>query len=159
MTKVTIAPVSRDEIPQLDVALRALSSEMGDRHIASVETLKTAFTSGHSAFNALLAHKAGHVVGALVWTPVFSTTRGGGGLFVSDLWVAPSVRGCGIGKKLLERAISVADSSSGALFLKLAVHRTNPSAYTYYTHLGFKEEADMSTMILEDAPLQSLKNH
>ena len=157
MTQVVIAPVTEDDIHQLDFALRALSFEMGDEHVATVEILKVAFASDHSAFNALLACSNDEVVGAIVWTPLFSTTRGGGGVFVSDLWVASSARGQGIGNKLLARAVSDADNSSGACFLKLAVHRTNPSAYSYYTHVGFKEETEMSTMILEGAPLQNFK--
>ena len=157
MTQVTVAPVSPDTIEQLDFALRALSSEMGDTHVATVDVLKTTFASDRPAFNALLASDGTEIVGAIVWTPVFSTTRGGGGLFVSDLWVASSARGQGIGNKLLARAISDADKSSGAYFLKLAVHRTNPAAFSYYTHIGFKEETGMSTMILEGAPLKEFK--
>lgn len=157
MTEVAVAPVAPDEISDLDLALRALSTEMGDRHVASLDMLQAAFASDHPAFNALLARHDNNVVGAIVWTPLFSTTRGGGGLFVSDLWVSASARGQGIGNRLLSRAVSDAEKSSGACFLKLAVHRTNPSAYSYYTHIGFKEEADMSTMILEGSPLQSFK--
>ena len=157
MTEIVIAPVTETEIHQLDVALRALSSEMGDRHVATVATLKAAFAQEHPAFHALLASRASEVVGVIVWTPVFSTTRGGGGLFVSDLWVASTVRGQGIGNKLLARAVSDAENSSGACFLKLAVHRTNPDAYAYYTHVGFNEETDMSTMILEGASLRAFR--
>ncbi|WP_170386913.1 GNAT family N-acetyltransferase [Ruegeria atlantica] len=157
MMQIDIAPVAPDKITDLDFALKALSSEMGDRHVANVDTLKAAFAGDHPAFNALLAHSDTEVVGAIVWTPVFSTTRGGGGIFVSDLWVSSSARGQGIGNKLLSRAVSDADKSSGARFLKLAVHRTNPSAFSYYTHIGFKEESDMTTMILEGASLQSFK--
>ncbi|NOE36345.1 MULTISPECIES: N-acetyltransferase [unclassified Ruegeria] len=158
MTQVAISPVTLDKINDLDFALRALSAEMNDRHVANVDVLKAAFADDHPAFNALLAYNKAEVVGAIVWTPVFSTTRGGGGLFVSDLWVSSSARGRGIGNKLLSRSVFDADKSSGACFLKLAVHRTNPSALAYYTHIGFREETDMRTMILEGAPLRSLKN-
>ena len=157
MIQVDIAPVTPDKVTELDFALRALSSEMGDRHVANVDILKAAFTGDHPAFNALLAHSDNEVVGAIVWTPLFSTTRGGGGLFVSDLWVSSSARGQGIGNKLLCRAVFDAGKSTGACFVKLAVHRTNPAAFTYYTHIGFKEESDMAAMILEGASLQRFK--
>ena len=100
MTKIVISPVTEGEIHQLDVALRALSSEMGDRHVATVATLKAAFAQEHQAFHALLASRASEVVGVIVWTPVFSTTRGGGGLFVSDLWVASTSQGAGHWKQV-----------------------------------------------------------
>lgn len=155
MTEVVIARADRHDMPLLDVALRALSAELGDRHSATLDALRAAFAIDQPAFHALLARKGEDAVGALVWTPVFSTTMGGGGVFVSDLWVASSVRGRGIGNRLLARAVTDAEHSTGACFLKLAVHRTNPSAFAYYRHVGFTEQNDMSSMILQGDALQN----
>ncbi|WP_223413090.1 GNAT family N-acetyltransferase [Roseovarius aestuarii] len=118
--------------------------------------METSFM-GNPAFNALLAYESADMFGVLVWSPLFSTTRGGGGLFVSDLWVASSARGQGTGRKLLAHAISDAEDSSGACFVRLAAHRNNPSACSYYAHIGFDEEADMLSMLLEGSALQYFK--
>lgn len=155
MTRIVVAPVAPDTIPLLDNALRALSAEMGDTHRTDPETLEKSFLGCNSVFNALLACEAKQVVGALVWSPSFSTTRGGGGLFVSDLWVAATARGQGIGNTLLKHAIRDAQNASGACFVRLAVHRSNPSAISYYKHIGFEDESAMSGMILDSVSLQS----
>ena len=158
MSRIVVAPVTRENIPDLDYGLRALSSEMGDTHVADLKTLETSFLGVGAAYNAVLAYDANNVVGVLVWSPMFSTTRGGGGLYVSDLWVVSSARGQGTGHKLLAHAISDAENTSGACFVRLAVHRTNPSAFSYYTHVGFEEEADMLSMLLGGSALQRFKS-
>lgn len=156
--QIKIEPVTRDSIAELDQALRSLSSEMGDAHVTDQHTLKSAFLGDHPAFNALLASCSNAVQGVIVWSPQFSTTRGGGGVFVSDLWVASSARAQGVGRKLLTRVLSDAENTSGASFLKLAVHRTNPPALAYYEHLGFRQETDMLGMTLDGKALQSFRS-
>lgn len=157
MTRLTIASVSDETMGDLDYALRALSSEMGDTHVADLDSLRSAFLLEATPFHALLAYLSAELVGAIVWSAQFSTTRGGGGVYVSDLWVAASARSQGVGRKLLVRALSDAKGSSGACFLRLSVHHTNPAAMAYYAHIGFREEDDMLSMVLDGEPLRSFK--
>ena len=98
---VTIRPVKRTDVARLNTALRALSAGMGDSHRARDADLAQAGFGATPAFHALLAEWGGETLGVAVYSPLYSTTRGRAGAYVSDLWVAAEVRGKGPGSRLL----------------------------------------------------------
>jgi GNAT superfamily N-acetyltransferase len=83
---------------------------------------------------------------------LFSTTRGGLGLFVSDLWVDADVRGQGLGQRLLGRALR----EWAPVFVKLSVYDDNAGGHLFYTRAGFAAQDD-TNMILHGAALERLK--
>ena len=91
-------------------------------------------------------------VGALLASPLFSTTRGGAGLFVSDLWVDAGLRGTGLGQRLLACALREWEPA----FVKLSVYDGNESAQGFYASAGFAAQDD-TNMILHGAALDRLK--
>ncbi len=157
MQDIDIRPVSRADLPLLHDALQQLSATLGDRHAAGLAALEQAGFGPHPAYRALLAVQANRPVGALLCSALFSTTRGGGGLYVSDLWVAPDCRGRGLGRALLARAVAQAQATSGAHFVKLAVYDDNPQARRAYQRLGFAAQPTETSMILHGPALDSLK--
>ena len=157
MHDIDIRPVDRADLPLLHDSLQQLSTALGDRHAADVAVLEDAGFGPHPVFSALLALMDGRPVGASVFSALFSTTRGGGGLYVSDLWVAPSVRGRGLGRKLLAHAVAQAQATWGANFVKLAVYEDNPQARRFYQRLGFAAQGTETSMILHGPALDSLK--
>jgi ribosomal protein S18 acetylase RimI-like enzyme len=100
----------------------------------------------------MLARQGDDPVGALLASPLFSTTRGGLGLFVSDLWVDANTRGQGLGQRLLAHALR----EWSPVFVKLAVYHDNAAAHAFYTHTGFAPQGD-TNMILYGAALDRLK--
>ena len=157
MQDIRIKPVTRDHLPLLHDALTQLSAALGDRHAADLETLEAAGFGPRPVYRALIATKGDQPVGALVCSPLFSTTRGGAGLHVSDLWVAQSARGCGLGRRLLAHALADAQSTTPARFIRLAVYDDNPAARQFYHRLGFAAQPAESNMVLHGAAFERLK--
>ena len=157
MTDIFIKRAERQDAEQLHYSLTRLSMEMGDTHSASLDSLRTHGFSPTPAFFALLAIRDGETVGALVASPVFSTTRGGAGLYVSDLWVAEGVRGEGLGPRMLAAALDHAPKSWTVTFLKLAVYHDNPDARRFYERLGFEPRQEETVFEIQGAALENLR--
>ncbi len=138
MGPVPIRAAGRADAADLAAALRALSAEMGDAHLAGDDTLARAGFGPHPVFRALLAGPPGDPCGAIVMSPFLSTTRGGAGAYVSDLWVAPGARGAGLGRRLLRAARDEAAALWGARVLRIGLHRDNARAAALYHRLGFR---------------------
>ena len=143
-----ISAVTTAEIPKLHQALVTLSQDLGDTHLASLEAL----TKAAEAWRAVLAVEGETPLGALFAAPLFSTSRGGLGLYVSDLWVSEDARGQGLGVRLLRHAVQ----EWNPVFVKLSVYPDNTRGQAFYTRTGFTTQDDRN-MILHGAALDHLK--
>jgi GNAT superfamily N-acetyltransferase len=150
--EITISLVACEDVGLLHQALMQLSDDLGDTHMASLSALEAAGFGVAPAWQAMLALRAGVPVGALLASPLFSTTRGGLGLFISDLWVDAGMRGQGLGQRLLGCAVR----EWSPLFVKLAVYNDNAGAQAFYARAGFAPQDD-TNMILAGAALDRLK--
>ncbi|TYC60673.1 GNAT family N-acetyltransferase [Rhodobacterales bacterium] len=156
---IRIRRAERADAKRLNDALTSLSEELGDRHGATAEDLLRHGFGPEAAFRALLAEEeaTGAVVGAIVCSPVFSTTRAASGLYVSDLWVSTDARGKGLGKRLLSAAINHMPTGWSIGFLRLAVYESNPAARAVYDRLGFISNPGETWLTLAGAPLTAVK--
>ena len=127
------------DIETIDTLLRALSEDLGDQHIAPIDTLRQAGFGEFPAFHAQIAFSTENntPMGIALYSPLFSTTSGGAGLYLSDLWVAPEQRGTGLGSRLIAAAASDAAERWLACFVKLPVYADNMAAMAFYDRLGF----------------------
>jgi ribosomal protein S18 acetylase RimI-like enzyme len=157
MQAIVIAPVAEDDIPVLELALQQLAADLGDDYRADQTALAAAVCGPQASCVALLAMGGTAPVGAVLAAPVFSTLRGGTGLFVSDLWVAPGARGTGLARRLLAATLAEGVQRNAARFLKLSVYDDNPRARAAYDRLGFIAQATETNMILTGAALAALK--
>jgi ribosomal protein S18 acetylase RimI-like enzyme len=82
--------------------------------------------------------------------------RGGAGVYVSDLWVAPEARGSGLGRRLLGAVREDADRVWGVCFLKLAAYVDNPASLAFYARLGFLHHEHERYLTLDAAGLAAL---
>lgn len=137
MDVLTIRTAKEEDIELLDHALRALSRDLDDTHVASADDLRRAGFGKDGAFVAVLATQKDAPVGAAIFTPIFSTTLGGPGAYVSDLWVSEHARGAGLGRRLLAGVAREARTRWGGGFIRLAVYSDNPRATAFYRRLGF----------------------
>lgn len=153
---VTLREAGSQDAAALNAALAALSEFMGDAHAATAEGLRAAGWGESPVFRAWLAERGGEVVGAVMFSPVYSTIRGAAGVFVSDLWVAEALRGSGLGRRLLAKARAEGLRLWGARFLKLSVYDTNPQARAAYERMGFEAETGACVMMLEGRPWAAL---
>lgn len=154
---VSIRLAERADAVRLNAALIRLSADLGDTHQATDAALEAAGWGATPAFHAQLAEVAGAIVGVVMYSPVFSTVRGGAGVYVSDLWVAAEQRATGLGRRLLRAAASDAARCWGAGFLKLQVYDSSPGARRFYDRLGFTAASGHTDMILQAAGFEALK--
>lgn len=157
MTDICIKPVTDADAARLNEALARLSAEIGDQHHATAEDILRHGFGASPAFRALLAERRRAVVGAAVFSPVFSTKRAAAGLYVSDLWVASEARGLGLGRRLLAGAFMQAAREWGAAYLKLTVYADNLSARAFYDRLGFTADTRETHLTLQGPELDALK--
>jgi len=157
MEGTVTALVTMTEITLLDTALRQLAVDLGDDYKSDQAMLAAALCGPDVGCFALLASRAGRPVGAVLAAPVFSTSRGGTGLFVSDLWVAQDVRGKGLARQLLARTLQEGAHRNAGHFLKLSVYHDNPGAIAAYGRLGLTVSAAEINMVLMGASLKILK--
>jgi ribosomal protein S18 acetylase RimI-like enzyme len=160
MSGITIRRAERDDAERLHEALLQLSADMGDAHVAGLDDVIRHGFSEAPAFFALLAERNadGRTLGVLQASPVFSTTRGGTGLYVSDLWVDGEARGEGLGRRLLAASLDLAPESWTPVFLKLAVYHDNPDARRFYERLGFTPREGETVFDLRAPALEKLRD-
>lgn len=157
MTRITIRLAEVADATRLNSALRELSDHLDDTHYASDENIAQAGFGEIPCFSAILAELGEDVVGVAVFSPLFSTTRGAPGVFVSDLWVVKSQRGNGVGRKLLAEVCDFCADKWNAAFLRLNVYRDNQAAITTYEKLGFDTDLHEAVMTLNPGEFNSLR--
>lgn len=154
--KVNIRLAQASDVTCLNAALRALSRDLGDTHTASDADIAQAGFGSEPVFRAQIVFRNDIAVGVATYSPLFSTIRGVAGTNVTDLWVAASERGAGLGPKILAAMRDDARAVWGARFTRLLVYRDNPRAMTFYKRMGFKEAAGEAVMLLEGAAFEMI---
>jgi len=157
MTTITIRLAEVTDVARLNAALRELSSDLNDTHLARDNDLELAGFGKSPCFSALLAESQNEVVGVAMFSSLYSTTRGAPGVFVSDLWVAKSKRGNGIARNLLAEVCESAASQWGAAFLRLNVYSHNQPAIEAYEKLGFDADLHEAVMTLNLEKFDTLR--
>ncbi len=140
----------------LHTALENLSAYLDDRHLATAKDLAAACLGPHPACHGMLAVVDGAAVGAALLSPVFSTSLGGAGVYVSDLWVAAEMRGTGLGRRLLRRAAAFGEERWQTRFVRLTVWTENSGARAFYERLGFRTDSEEMVLNLSGDELQDL---
>lgn len=136
MNSISLRLATPADAARLNDALRALSAALGDTHRATDGQIAAALVAD-GACRALIAESGAQVVGVAMFSPLFSTTRGMAGVYLSDLWVDDALRGMGLGSRLLAAVRDEAARTWGAQFLRLSVYAQNKQARAFYDRLGF----------------------
>ena len=148
---------SAADLERLEAALAALSADLGDTHAAGRDSLARALFGAHPSAHGLLAREGCRTQGAALFSPVYSTVMGAAGVYVSDLWVAPTARGQGLGRRLLAAVADEAGTLWGASWLKLAVYDHSTATQAFYRRLGFAQAQGQQEMRLEASGLAALQ--
>lgn len=145
---VVVSPVTRASLPFLTEGLRALARDLRDPFRATEETLARALFAARPACYGLLAQEGAALRGVVLYAPLMSTAFGTPGLYVSDLWIAKTARGTGLGRQMLARVAQHGRAVWGASFLRLAAYDDNPDALAFYQRLGFQTPEGETTLRL-----------
>ena len=140
----------------LDRALRALSADLGDSHLAGLDALRAGLMGDTPAAYGLLA-VTHDLIGAALYSPVFSTALGAAGVYVSDLWVDSAARGRGLGRTVLAEVARRAGTGWGAEWMTLAVYGHSTASRLFYERLGFVPQDRVTQMRLPQAGFERLK--
>ena len=103
------------------------------------EQLHDALFGDDPVAHALVAERAGTVVGVAIWFRTFSTWEGVAGMHLEDLYVRPEHRGGGHGARLLAALARICDERGWAR-LEWNVLDWNAPAIGFYERLGASPE-------------------
>lgn len=147
-SEVHIQTVAPGDMAQLMTALQALARDLNDPFTVTSDDMAAALFGPDSFALALLARQGDTLCGAALAAPLFSTLGGGATLYVSDLWVEPSVRQHALGTRLLSAASAEGERRWQTSGLRLTVYSDNAPARAFYERLGFIEnEKDLSAFL------------
>ena len=107
--------------------------------------------------NVILAYDGDKAVGLAVFCQRYSTFLGRQYLYLEDIFVVPSHRGSGIGRKLMEQAALLAQTL-GSTMIEWSVLNWNEPAIKFYEHLGAKPVNGWKTYRLSGQELNQLAN-
>jgi GNAT superfamily N-acetyltransferase len=156
VTEPVIRPARRRDAPAILRCLAALSAQDGADHAATAEDYRSHGFGRNRLFHTLVAEDGGEVVGVAVFFPTFSTQRGTPGIYVQDLWLAPEMRGRGLGRRLLA-AVRAHGDRWGADHILLMVARRNAAAARFYARNGFRRLTTYDTLVLDGPDYATLE--
>jgi len=110
---------------------------------------------GKAHFDGLVAEQGAKAVGMCLFSTTFSGWRGASGLFISDLFIEPELRGQGLGLRLLA-AVCQQARQIGCNYLRLDVDPQNQPARAFYRKQGFTEHQGEMPLFLELSGMQTL---
>jgi GNAT superfamily N-acetyltransferase len=120
-------------------ALLELAASMNKSHRigSTIADITAALSRVPPDIHAIIAQGKNNneTVGLGVFFLIFSTWRGTRGVYLQDIFVADSMRGTGLGARLLREVISWG-VDQGADHLRLSVDRRNKKARSFYESLG-----------------------
>jgi GNAT superfamily N-acetyltransferase len=126
-------PSDAPEMIELIRGLAVFERESPDRVRATPEDLVRDGFNERPFFEALIAERAGRVIGFALFFPHYSTWEGRPGLFIEDLFVVEEERRTGAGRALLTACARIAHERGWAR-LELSVLDWNPARAFYEAH-------------------------
>lgn len=126
-----------------------------DAVVATPEGLRAQLAMDRPPFECLLVEDDGVVVGFALYFHNYSTWRGRPGLYLEDLYVEPSQRGRGHGKRLLIRLAQIA-VERGCARMEWNVLDWNEPALNFYRSLGAEPLSEWTVHRLTGAALLAL---
>lgn len=157
---VRVRPAGPDDLPDVLRCIGELAAyeREPDAVLATAADLHDALFPAHrepAAFCHLAVEDPGGTIGMALWFLTFSTWEGRHGIWVEDLYVAPSHRGRGAGRALLAELARIA-VDRGYRRLEWSVLDWNEPAITFYRRLGARGMDGWTTQRLDGPALAAL---
>lgn len=153
----TIRPAVAADVPIIHALLNDLARTLGETaSMAATEAdlLREGFGE-KPEFRALLAEHDDQPAGLVLYFHAYSSWRGRLGVYVQDLHVVGSMRGSGLGRRLLA-ATADAGRNAGCSHMRLSVAATNTLGRGFYHRIGMAEREDEVICQISDQEFVSL---
>lgn len=152
-----IRPAHAGDVADILRLIRALADyeKLAHEVVATEDKLRAALFGDRPAAETLIATRGGEAVGFALYFHNFSTFRGARGLYLEDLFVEPSHRGSGLGKRLLQSLATIA-VERGCERMEWSVLDWNAPAIGFYRSLGAELLDDWRICRLTGEPLAAL---
>jgi GNAT superfamily N-acetyltransferase len=137
MDDVRIVPARADDVPVILRMIKGLAEyeQLSHEVVATEESLRASLFGANPAAEVVIAYAGHEPIGFALFFHNYSTFLGRAGLYLEDLFVVPSWRGRGVGRKLLGHVASVAvERACGRM--EWCVLDWNESAIAFYQKLG-----------------------
>jgi GNAT superfamily N-acetyltransferase len=153
----TIRPAARGDIPAVHALIRDLAVYEKLEHLCTgtAAALDDALFGTGPAAEVLVADVGGEIVGFALFFPTFSTFLARPGLWLEDLYVKPSHRTRGLGRRLLRAVAALAVERRCGRF-EWAVLDWNAPAIAFYERMGATVMPDWRLCRITGAPLERL---
>ena len=147
------------DIPTIFALLRSLAEyeQLVSDFVVTESDLTQSLFGPDPIANVILAYDGDKAVGLAVFCQRYSTFLGRQYLYLEDIFVVPSHRGSGIGRKLMEQAALLAQTL-GSTMIEWSVLNWNEPAIKFYEHLGAKPVDGWKTYRLSGQALNQLAN-
>lgn len=154
---VAIRAATIDDIPTILALVRELAEyeRDPDAAVATSELLFDAMFGPRAVASAIVAERAGHVVGMALYFFNFSTWTGRPGLYLEDFYVRPSERGRGVGTLLFTELARIAKARNCGR-MELAVLDWNTDPQRLYERLGGVPLHDWTVYRFDEATIARL---
>jgi ribosomal protein S18 acetylase RimI-like enzyme len=135
-----LRPATAEDAGAIRQMIQALIAHSGNPPAtpAPTEELARHMSGPRPDIEGVIAERAGRPVGMVLFFPWLSTWRGRLNLYIQDLYVDPTERRGGLGRRLLAAAAREG-RMRGCKGLLLAVEISNADAATFYSRLGFQK--------------------
>ena len=133
----TIRPARPDDVTTLFQLIKALADyeKLADQVTGTAEQLRSHLFGAQPCIEAIVADCEGESIGFALFFTNYSTFLTKPGLYLEDLFVLPTYRGCGIGKALLSELAKLARSRDCGR-LEWSVLDWNEPAIGFYQRIG-----------------------
>jgi GNAT superfamily N-acetyltransferase len=153
----TIAPVTTAEVPELLELIRELAQfeKLEHEMEATVESLHRSFFGPQPVAGALLARAGGQAAAYAIYFFTFSSFLGRAGIWLEDVYVRPSFRKQGLGKRLIETVARVGVERGCGRYEWTALD-WNTNALDFYRGLGAKVRDEWVLLRVDPEGLRKL---
>jgi GNAT superfamily N-acetyltransferase len=155
--EIAIAPATPADVPLIVTLIRELATYEREPESATATDadLHAALFGDRPAAEALIARLDGDPVGFALFFHNFSTWTGRRGIYLEDLYVRPSARQFGVGRRLFEDLARIA-VERGCKRIDWAVLDWNETAIAFYRRVGGEMQTDWRIFRLTGRELERM---